>query len=401
MIVGSEKVIPEDDKFSSISLTVGNPLKLFRYLDSFGYVNFPDTKLVNALNEQKHVPPFDTEKHPVVAYFNGDFDIFEQETKLGIIKAHNQISHGSWGGATGVKIENKVIITIDFNEAVSIDEAFKRANLISLFLRFIGGNGLFFEDVSLKKVDHEHNKFTVHHDSHNWGSELEDDYYSDPLMDVTNANFLKILKNWFEKDDRENVRYSFYNTYFRDTYSSDRLITAANMFDIFPTADNDKNKPLALDAELLVKNLKTHIKSEFSGFSDIKQYLLQSISHLTRKSLKERVLVRLEIIKPYLVNNKINTEDLEFIIGIAIKSRNYYVHGTEYKKLTPEQLFEFQTLFIDTFEYIYAISELIECGWKINDTPAWASHHKIRGSEQQIDFEIQKLKKLPTLKAIP
>lgn len=393
LIAGKEKVNPKADKFDSISLVVGNPLKLFRSLDSFGYVGFPDDKLVDALNKQDYTPHFETEKHPVVAYFNGDFDIFEQATKLGNIKAHNHISHGSWGGATGVKIENKVVITIDFKEGISIDEAFKRANSVALFFRFISGKGLFFKDITLKKMEHEHPEFTIYHDSYNWGEDRKDGYYSEPLIDVTTDNFPSILESWFEKDDRENVRYSFYNTYFRDVYSPDRLITAANMFDIFPISEEDKKLSLDPDAEELLTHLKKQIKTDFSGFPDIKQSLFQSIGYLTRKSLKDRVQERLDIIRPHLIGHKINTEDLEFIVNIAIKSRNYYVHGSEYKKLPPSKLFEFQSLFIDTLEYIYALSELLECGWKINDAPIWTSQHRIRGCEQQIDFEIRKLRK--------
>jgi hypothetical protein len=392
LIVGIDKVNPETDKFDSISLVVGNPLKLFRLLNSFGYITSPDEHLVEALNAQKYSPTFDIEKHPIIAYFNGDFDIFEQETNLGTIKAHNLITSGSWGGPTGVKLENKVVISIYFSEGVTIDEAFKRASSVTLFLRFIGVKGLFFKDITLKKIDHKHPEFTILHDSYNWGEDIKDGYYSEPLIDVTNESFPEILKLWFEKSDREIVRYSFYNTYFRDVYSPDRLITAANMFDIFPISDQDKKLPIATDAEVLLISLKTHIKSKFSKFSDIKQSLLQSIGYLTRKSLKDRVKERLDIIKPHLVGHKIDIKDLEFIVNFAIKSRNYFVHGTEYKNLTPEKIFEFQSLFIDTFEYIYALSELVECGWKVTDAPIWTDRHRIRGCEQQIDFQIKKLR---------
>lgn len=392
LIVGIDKVNPETDKFDSISLVVGNPLKLFRRLNSFGYINFPDEQLVEALNAQKYSPTFDIEEHPIIAYFNGDFGIFEQETNLGTIKAHNLITSGSWGDATGVKIENKVVISIYFSEGVTIDEAFKRANSVTLFLRFIGGKGLFLKDITLKKIDHENPEFTILHDSYNWGEDIKDGYDSEPLIDVTNESFPEILKLWFEKSDREIVRYSFYNTYFRDVYSPDRLITAANMFDIFPISDQDKKLPIATEAEELLISLKAHIKSEFSMFSDINQALLQSIGYLTRKSLKDRVKERLDIIKPHLVGHKIDIKDLEFIVNFAIKSRNYFVHGTEYKNLTPEKIFEFQSLFIDTFEYIYALSELVECGWKVTDAPVWTSRHRFRDCEQQIDIKIKKLR---------
>jgi hypothetical protein len=394
MLVGKEKIVPDTDKFDSISLVVGNPSKLFRRLDSFGYVNFPENDLIDALNKQEYTPNFTADKHPVIAYFNGDFDIFKQETHIGMIHAHNQLNYGKMSGINGVKIENEVIITLSFKDSISIEDAFKRANLVSLFLRFIGGKGLYFKDITLKKVVGEHDEFVVIHDYYNWGENFGEDYYSDPLIDVTTNSFLLILKNWFEKIDREIVRYSFYDTYFGDTYSSNRLITAANMFDIFPISDDVKKKPISNDAKELLESLKDQVKSDFSGFSEIKQSLLQSISIITRKSLKDKVLERLEVIKPQLVGRNTKAEDLEFIIGIAIKSRNYFVHGSEYNKLTPEHFFEFQSLFIDTFEYIYALSELIQCGWQINDASVLSSHHRIRGCEQHIDSQVNSLKKI-------
>ncbi len=291
-----------------------------------------------------------------------------------------------------MKLENKVVLSIDFSEGVTIEEAFKRANSVTLFLRFIGGKGLFFREINLKKVEHEYPEFTILHNSYNWGEDIKDDCDSEPLMDVTSEIFPKILKNWFAKNDRVIVRHSFYNTYFRDVYSPDRLITAANMFDIFPTSEYDKKKPIDTHAEYLLKNLKTHIKSEFSQFPDIKQSLLQSIGYLNRKSLKDRVKERIDIIKPHLPGHKIDIRDLEFIVDAAIKSRNYFVHGTVFKKLPPEKIFEFQSLFIDTCEYIYALSELVECGWKITDAPIFTSQHRIRRCEQHIDFQIKKLR---------
>jgi len=85
MILGDENVIPEKDKFNSISITVGNSRKLLLNLDSFGFVNVPTPELINALNEQPKTPNFDKAKRPVLAYFNGDCEIFKQETQLGII----------------------------------------------------------------------------------------------------------------------------------------------------------------------------------------------------------------------------------------------------------------------------------------------------------------------------
>jgi hypothetical protein len=53
LVIGKDKVDPETDKFDSISLVVGNPLNLFRWTKSFGYINSLDEHLVEALNAQE------------------------------------------------------------------------------------------------------------------------------------------------------------------------------------------------------------------------------------------------------------------------------------------------------------------------------------------------------------
>ena len=53
IISGSEKVLPKSDLFTSISMTIGNSSKLFRTLDSFGYVIDPTANIVDSLNEHR------------------------------------------------------------------------------------------------------------------------------------------------------------------------------------------------------------------------------------------------------------------------------------------------------------------------------------------------------------
>lgn len=399
LILGNNNINPETDKFDSFSLVVGNPEKLFRSLKSFGYVSFPDKHLVDALNKQKYTPKFDIEKHPIVAYFNGDYDIFERKTKSGTITARNITTNNLSGDTTGVRIDNKVVIKIDFNEGVTLDEAYKRANSIAFFLRFVGGQGLYFKDITLKKIEDEYPEFHVLHDSFGWGVDAKKGYYSEPVVDVTKESFLDVLCGWFEKGDREPARASFYNTYFKKVYSSDRLITAANMFDILPASGKDKKLQLSSGAEELLLRLKVQIESEFSDFHDLRKSLLKSIGYTldkskkrNRKSLKERVQERLDIIEPYLIEHQIPTKDLEFIVSIAIKSRNYFVHGRQDKNLSSDTIFQHQALFIKTFEYIYALSELLESGWRVEDVPVWNSENWLRSCEQYISCCINDLR---------
>ncbi len=387
MILGAENLYPEEKNIKSISFEVANPLKLLRNFNSFGYVNFPGQELIESLNNQENTPEFKASNNPIIAYFDGEFEIFRQETRLGTISARNLVSGGMFGNAEGVEIKNKVVVKIDFHEEVDLQEAFKKGNLVSKFLRFIGGQGLYFEEIKLLKSN-DNEGFCVHHDSHDWGSESANDHYSDTIVDLSSKVFCSVLKSWFDKEDRETVRNSFYSSYFRDTYSPNRLITAANMFDIFPCESDQLKKQVTPEAELLLNELKIKIKSDFKENIHIKDSLLQSIGFLKRRNLKDRVLERAQIVRDQLGDGIVN--DLDVAIKYGIKCRNYFVHGSEDRKLSPENCFEFQCLFINTFEYIYAMSELLDCGWE-PDKYFSRSRHYIKGLEREIEFGLRKL----------
>jgi hypothetical protein len=163
------------------------------------------------------------------------------------------------------------------------------------------------------------------------------------------------------------------------------------MFDIFPNTEGDA---IPHDAIELFNSLKKHVESEFSGLPKIKLALFSAIGYVKKlkKSPKDKIEERLEVLKSVLVGDRLEKSQLKLIISHATKVRNYFVHGTEVSKLTPEQVFRFQGLFIDTLEYIYAMSELIDCGWKNEYAPLWGSYNKTRSRIQQINIEVEDLR---------
>jgi len=341
IIVGNEYLAPEESNIESISFKVGNPLKLFRYQESFGYLDSLNPNLINALNEENDSPDFIIENNPIIAYFNGETELFSQNTKLGNISASNNIRPGLYGTPNGVGIENEIIITINFPSKVKLQEALERANITSKFLRFIGGDGLYFERLSLMKVGVS-TSLTILYDSYEWGSKVGDSKDSTPFINLSSKNFGQIIEAYFNKEDRNIVRNNFYSTYFSSIYSSSRLITAANMFDIFP------------------------------------------FGHNKNKCLKDRIFSRLRKLK-----DKINDDtftQLETIVPYAITARKYFVHGKLSDKLTPEDLYKFLATFIQVLEYIYAMSELLECGWDPKYDPIVCYQHKINVIERDIDY---------------
>lgn len=394
-LTGEMRVDPNNDKFCSISLVVGNSHALLGWLTSFGYISFPDDGLVSQLNAQEHAPSFAAEHNPILAYFNGDFDIFSQDTKLGVISASNLISLGGGFNSDGVSIRNKVVLKVKFHTSKTLNEALNIAHQFSLLLRFIAGENVFFKDISVS--DGSENNFQVLYNTYSWGEVLDSTKSGNPLIDMSSEDFPQFLDSWFSHVDRDIVRYSFYDGFLKGrSYSSDRLINAANMFDIFPSSKENSKKVLKQEETEKLKKLKQHIKEEFSELDDIKNSLLMSIGFLTRKSLKDRVNERITVIESYLASRGFDLEDIEFVLGLAIKARNYHVHGSEFKQLTLHQMYQFQVLFTCFFEFIYAVSDLIECGWKESHISHRNTHHPVFDSERYLKSEITVLKETVT-----
>lgn len=349
IVTGIDYVNPNADKFESITMSAKNPEKLIIILNSFGYINSPSKKLIDALKEMKTTPNFEDEYHPVIAYYNGKNNILTQETKLGLINIRNNISYDMGGKPSGVEIKNDLSVTIYFKTKVDIEEALSRANKIALFLRFIGGEGLFFDSISIRKENCKdiYGEFKVHDSSNCWGKDLAETENKFPLIDIANKNFLMVLKSWFDKEDRDEARYKFYDTFFNKDYTSERLVNAANMFDFLP-------------------KLSTK-----------------------RQTLKSRINERLVIIENQLNKRNISRETLDFIVDNAIKARRYFVHGTKHKKLSINQIYSFIPLFIDTLEYIYAISELVEAGLNIDTIEQQSRFHKVSEYELVINSQYE------------
>ncbi|SHH36046.1 hypothetical protein SAMN05216361_4381 [Marisediminitalea aggregata] len=394
MIVGDSKISPSEDLFKSISLTIDNAERIIPRHSGFDYINFPNDELLSALKKQDYHEELEPNERAIIAYFDGNFEIFSQDTKIGKVSASNRLSTGGGYSINGVSIKNKVVVNIDFEEPLLLEEVFERAYKLSFFLRFVSGTGLHFGDISLKKdCEDEHQELLVYHSNYNWGEDTKISFTSDPLVDVNGEEFLCILENWFDKEERDTVRYSFYGSYFQEGYSPSRLIAVANLFDIFPSPIGEEKKKLPEGSSKLLEELDSRIRSDFEDFDEIKQSLLYSISNISRKSLKDRVFERINVLELHQKSRPLSADDLRYIVRKAILVRNFFVHGSGKDKLFEKiDPFEFQSLFTDTFEYIYGWSELIEGGWSGENVKIWNEGHKMHFLEKTIIDDLRILK---------
>ena len=154
-----------------------------------------------------------------------------------------------------------------------------------------------------------------------------------------------------------------------NSYDVDRLIAAANMFDILPK----EAVPLASEMPAELVAAQTECRAIFKHLRGVERdSVVMALSKMGEPSLPKKVLHRVSMVHRALGHR---FPELALVARNAIKCRNFFVHGGSHNFNYPafESLTSF---FTDALEFIFAASDLIEAGW---DARAWNSGGSVGG----------------------
>lgn len=181
------------------------------------------------------------------------------------------------------------------------------------------------------------------------------------------AKFSNILTCWLSRHDEwQNARVRYSNAIsYQNKYEIDRLVGAANMFDILPPSAYQELNDLPCD----IAQARDQARAIFKSLpcTPERDSILGALGRIGKASLKRKVRSRVKLISDIVVNR---FPELELVTDQSIDCRNYYVHGS-HSKLDYGVNFEQVHFFIDTLEFVFAASDLIESGWEINE---WAEN---------------------------
>ena len=94
--------------------------------------------------------------------------------------------------------------------------------------------------------------------------------------------------------------------------------------------------------------------------SDEEKAIIRSrVAHLLSKDLKSKIAYRSSIVESKL-SPRLN--GLTDVIRLAVDARNYFSHGSGSKSKKKKIRDKFSML-TEALEFVYAMAELIECGW--------------------------------------
>ncbi|MCY4515490.1 MAG: hypothetical protein OXC69_10235 [Candidatus Tectomicrobia bacterium] len=335
--VGQQHVDADDECILAVAIGFDELKSITRdrKIGPFGVIHDPDPDIVQGLRTHRPKWQPEVKDHPTVVYFGGDSIVLsETPTDIGAVSFNRGLT-GSIGD--GIQLKDDPTTTIAFDSPLTVRAAQERMEVLRFFLGLLIG---FLPTVeyarlatSLKEpragrsysdIDLELHTPMAHVLSK---EDLAQNRAGRALLDCEGQQrreeLSNVMGNWFRRnanDERWRANWRFLGSFLRGrSYSIDRIIAAANMFDLLPKDDWPPK----------LKNLKKKVKCKAKP---------------VLKYIDSGILPK-----------------LDEVIDHAVDCRNHYVHGNQ-ARLDYEagNVLAFLT---DTLEFVFGVSELIECGW--------------------------------------
>jgi hypothetical protein len=396
-VLGSRHLKPTEKIITQIAFVMDDTDKLFCDFDAFGIV-LNTKQFIQQLvldNADAFGRVIATGPEPLICYFSGKKEIITIKTNIGRISvSHNP--NVNLGGPNGVRINNRIFVSIDFIEPLAFHEAIMSTIAPLQFFAIVVGRIQNLSNISILTDASDQRSCVL---EVNWsqapGREPSDDGEKpsavDVLMDAVQdpAEFSRILANWLDRHQTwRHARHRFASSFVKQSeFTLDRLIGAANMFDILPSSAVPS--PVRLPQAL--KAAKDECVGIFEALppSPEQQSVLSALGRVGRANLKQKIGHRAGLLLPIADR----FPDLTWVINEAVNCRNYYVHGGK-PRFNYDQLFSSVVFFTRTLEFVFVASDLIEAGW---NAKAWSERPTVYShfcSRYLIDYkaELEKLK---------
>jgi hypothetical protein len=372
VIFGNEHITSSDRKIMRVSFQVDDAATLFYDFDAFGQVIDARQHIAGLVHTKEKVGrDIPVGNDPMIFYFAGKYEIFAAETILGTVSASHRPSY-SMPGPRGINVNNRIDLDIAFKEGATVREAIIAVHTLLRFLEIIAGRPQTVLKLAfcLPGVGDRPTILDAY-----WSmSPLREGEEGDrkphpgdlPIQAAQTPDvFAAVLTNWLARDhDWRDARHRFSTAFaHQHRFTIDRIVGAANMFDILPSSavPADVLLPRELEAakntsKLIFKTLPKTIERDS---------VLNSLGRIGQATLKNKVRARAKLIRDRIPSR---FPELELVLEQAIDCRNYFVHGSK-RKLDYSAEFDQVIFFTEALEFVFAASDLVECGWSIED---WA-----------------------------
>src|SRR6185312_8639308 len=375
--IGRRHFTADEPAITAVRFTTQDLSVIFNDYHAFGYVSTSREAIESIVNNGEHPRDVEFGEHPEMFYFSGKNEIIAVDTPIGAFRVSHQLTLNV-GGRRSLDIKNNLAICLRYTDPVDLETCIGRIMSIHRLLSLIAGRKQSIESISLDLVDDPKpnpGPLELHwmHAPHGVREKANTPNSADVSLDAVRRpdEFKRVLVDWLKREPEwRTARIRFADCASKgNSYNVDRLVAAANMFDILPEDAGPSASRLSQDLVLAQQKCRKIFKQLTPGAE--RDSMLGALGRMHVPSLTKKVLHHVDV-----VNGKLGKwfPDLSMIAITAVKCRNYFVHGSDdfdFPKLEP--LVPFLT---DALEFVFATSDLITAGW---DADAWGNRHYSAG----------------------
>jgi len=375
VIHGDAYLDPDAPEVEEVTFQISDDAPLFYDFDAFGSL-IRTKHLIDPLikaYEDIVKRPVEVGERPEIAFFTGRRLIFEADTVLGKVSAENR-AYADGGGPRGVHIDNSIVVRVVYSKPARLEDVTVDIIRLLRFFEIIVGRPQSLVRSSLLRAGRSEREGSL--DLH-WSlapqrtpafrrQEDREPQTFDMLMTPARepSAFANVLSAWLARDDEwMDPRIRFSGCFGeQNRFDVDRLVAAANMFDILPKTATGTEATLSA----AMSKVRDEAHSAFLGLAEEspeKESILIALSRLGSVRLKNKVRARAKIVLDAV--GSLPFPELELVCDQAVNCRNYFVHGGN-RKFDYSNNFTAVMFMTLVLEMVFALSDLIECGWDVN-----------------------------------
>ncbi|MEJ8866798.1 HEPN domain-containing protein [Pseudomonas jessenii] len=365
-LIGSKHFSWNESVFKTVTFKTDDLGLLYSQRGSIGSALVDSEKLKEILGKTPAAKNLDPGNPTAIYYFAENTPPSPVSLKIGVFSIKTNFTTNT-SDITGISCTKETSATLTYETPKTLDKIINDVTDILDFFTVIIGRSQGIQDLyantSLDAISAQSDATLVH-----WslaptavGSSVQSRWDMPVIPDKSEEAFSNVFHNWIHRHDewciaRSRILHSQRNgTY----YDENRLIAAANAFDLLPDSSYPEIGKLTEETSLKKERCKEIIMEMKHG--DERSQILGTLNFWGSK-LRDKILCKSKVVQENFNNH---FQDLDDVLKIALKSRNFYVHGSDYGHKFYQELTTFLT---DTLEFVFIAADLIECGW---DASQW------------------------------
>ena len=378
IVSGSRYLSADVPEITKVTFHVDDAEEIFYDFDAMGHVINPRPliKAVVAANEKHINRKIPIGPSPDIAYFAGRTELANVETVFGCVRVFHRPTPSHPLSTREVGMRNWTLVEISFTEPRLLPETLDAVLSLLRFLGVLGGRPQNIDGIWLDTIGKERTPpldlYWTHPPRRPDTWEERSPHPTEILIPVVDEpeHFATVMQRWLAADpERLDARVRFASGFEQQrSFSIDRLVGAANMFDILPDDAFAAVEPLAAD----VLEAKAIARTAFLALQDSPERasILNALGRLGRATLRSKVRHRAALVSDAL---REPLTDLDLVTDEAVRCRNHYVHGSP-GSFDYAENGSIVTFLTSALEFLFAASDLVDAGW---DIAAWRNRGSV------------------------